>query len=286
MGLPLILIRLGGEHCAQPARDDDDACHSGDAPQPARSSNTVPPVNALANHEILEKHIREFWAYHGAEGEAVQKEVKQLRALLFRRQKHPVSQDIWIPGGSQPGEEQHVEAVVSEMFVLKQIKDVIELRETWLRQNSLPVNCQMRDGFEREDFLAWAKDQFHAQEFQQRRQREDFKDGGKAKVRRGKNSRWNRDLQRRLGTPALWYMVRVRRLLPERTMVSLRASGRWGTHYNGFLSFFLSLFIYCFLSRQVIVGCPQEEGPCGLEGLGGGFGGGLGGVHCILHWQI
>ena len=206
VGLPLT--------CVQPAPDDDDTCDTDDAPQPARSSNTVPtPVNSLTNHagDIVENHIREFWANRGEEGEAVQKEVKHLRTLLFRRQKHPVSQDIWIPGGSHPGEEQHVEAVVSEMFVLKQIKDVIELRETWLRQNDLPMTCQMRDMIERKDFLAWAKAQYHAQEFQQRRQQEDLKDGGKAKVRSGKNSRWSRDLQRRLGTPALWHMVRVTR---------------------------------------------------------------------------
>ena len=243
VGLPLT--------CVQPARDDDDACHTDDAPQLARPSNVVPksvndpketvhapvglpltcvqparddddachtddvptPVNSLTNHvgDIVENRIREFWANRGEEGEAVQKEVKHLRTLLFRRQKHPVSQDIWIPGGSHPGEKLHVEAVVSETFVLKQIKDVIELRETWLRQNNLPMTCQMRDMIERPKFLAWAKDQYHAQEFQQIRQQEDLKHGGKAKVRSGKNSRWSRDLQRRLGTPALWHMVRATR---------------------------------------------------------------------------
>ena len=63
--------------------------------------------------------------------------------------KHPVQEDLWIPCASQSGEEQHVEAVVSEVFVLNQIKEVIEFRETWLRQNSLPMNCQGRDRKER-----------------------------------------------------------------------------------------------------------------------------------------
>ena len=100
----------------------------------------------------------------------MQKEANHLRTLLFRKKKYPVTQDIWIPGASKPGEEQHVEAVVSEVFVLKQIKEVIEFRETWLRQNNLPMNCQMRDKIERKDFIQWAKEQFHAEDYQQRRQ--------------------------------------------------------------------------------------------------------------------
>ena len=39
----------------------------------------------------------------GAEGATVQKEVKHLRFLLFRKKKHPVTQDIWIPAAS-PGD--------------------------------------------------------------------------------------------------------------------------------------------------------------------------------------
>ena len=155
---------------------------------------------------MLEKQIREFWDAH-PEGDNVGKEMAHLRTLLFRKSKLPVPQDVWIPGASQPGEEQHVEAVVSGMYVLRQIKAVIELRATWLREKNLPMNCQMRDGFERKDFVKWAKDLYHAEPFQQRRQEEDLKSGVKGKVQKGKNSRWNRDLQRRLGSPALWYMV-------------------------------------------------------------------------------
>ena len=117
-----------------------------------------------------------------------------------------VEQDIWIPGATQPGEQQHVEAVASEVFVLKQIKDVIELRETWLRQNNLPLDCQM-DELERKDFLTWAKEQYHTSEDQKTRQRIDFDTGGKQKMRHGMKLRWNRELQRRLGTGPLWYMV-------------------------------------------------------------------------------
>ena len=91
--------------------------------------------------------------------------------------------------------------------MLRQLKKAIEIRETRLEENNLPMNFQMRDGLERQDFLQWAKDLFHAEDFQQTRQAEDLKEGGKQLVRNRMYSRWNRELQRRLGTGVLWYMV-------------------------------------------------------------------------------
>ena len=87
-----------------------------------------------------------------------------------KKKKHAVQEDIWIPGASQPGEQQHVEAVVSTVYVLKQIKDVIEFRETWLRQNNLPMDYEMRDKIEIPDFLKWAKGQYHSEDYQSREQ--------------------------------------------------------------------------------------------------------------------
>ena len=56
----------------------------------------------------------------------------------------------------------------------------------------------------------------------------------------------------------------MRGLLPEGTMVSLRASGGWGGRYNWFLSFF---FFLSFRTgdgmgyvRNLFVGCPREKG--------------------------
>ena len=65
----------------------------------------------------------------------------------------------------------------------------------------------MRDGegFERQQFLRWAKDEYHAQEHQQKLQREDRKN--EKDVKACKKSRWNRELQRRLGTHQFWLMV-------------------------------------------------------------------------------
>ena len=69
------------------------------------------------------------------------------------------------------------------------------------------MNCQMRDKLERKWFLDWSKEQYHAEEYQLKRQEADFEEGGTSVVRERKNRRWDRELQRRLGTPALWYMV-------------------------------------------------------------------------------
>ena len=189
-------VQMGGAESVPASANPQD----GDAPQLALAAIEHNAANDL------EKIIREFWQNRGAEGATVQKEVGHLRTLLFRKKKRPVEQDLWIPCASQPGVEQHVEAVVSEVFVLNQIKEAIEFRETWLQQNDLPMNCQMRDK-EKMGFLQWAKKQYHAGDFQQKRQQEDFDRGGNSKVKKGKNSRWSRELQRRLGTPALWYMV-------------------------------------------------------------------------------
>ena len=110
-----------------------------------------------------------------------------------------VAREIWIPGTFQ----RHVEAMVSPT----QLTHVMQQRETWLRQNSLPMDYQIRDNVERVAFIQWAQGQFHEEDDQKKRQLQDYNEGGSKKVRKGKRSRWNRELQRRLGSTALWYMV-------------------------------------------------------------------------------
>ena len=100
-----------------------------------------------------------------------------------------------------------MEAVVSRVFVLNQIKEVLQFRETWLEQQGLPMDFQMRDKLERWDFLQWAKELYRAEEHQQKLYREQLEKKGKKIAMKGQNSRWNRELQRRLGAPALWHMV-------------------------------------------------------------------------------
>jgi len=50
------------------------------------------------------------------------------------------------------------------------------------------MDCQIKYNLDRNDFLVWAKAQYHAREFQQERQREDYKVGGNQDVKSVKNS--------------------------------------------------------------------------------------------------
>ena len=167
-----------------------------DASQPIRTSA-----------QKLEQSIRQFWDQRGEEGQGVQQELNQLRHLLFRRKKFPVEEDVWCPGAAQRGEPQHIEAVVSEVYVLKQLQDVIHLRETWLRDNDFPLDFQMRDKLEMPKFLEWAKSLYHSTDFQVTKQKKDFAEKGNYYMTSRMRSRWNCELQRRCGTTQLWHMV-------------------------------------------------------------------------------
>ena len=82
-----------------------------------------------------------------------------------------------------------------------------------LAEQGLPLDTQMRDNLERKDFLQWAKDDYHASPLQQELQRKDrlepLRKGEKCsrKLLGRTHSRWSRELQRRLGSSALWLMV-------------------------------------------------------------------------------
>lgn len=216
-----------------PARSSGDApqlagCSAG--PQPSSKRNlpsdaeqpSVPKkarncmTHGVAKH--AERDVRDFWHQRGKEEETLQSkeessaekmrrpEETDMRSLFCKTKQTP-QEDIWTHGASQPAEEQTVEAAVSNVFALERLKEVVELRETWLQQQHLPTDFQMRDGLEKVKFLKWAKDKYHAEDYQQSCQQKDYDAGGNNKFRSGKNSRWNRELQRRLGTPVLWYLV-------------------------------------------------------------------------------
>jgi hypothetical protein len=164
-------------------------------------------ANALTHHvaESLLKELLEFW--ENRENKQGLNEIAHLRRILFGKTRHPVPADLWIPGASQPGEQQYVVAVVSQEHVLRQLRGVLDLRHTWLQQNGLPLNFQMRDKLERPEFIEWRRNQYEQEEYQQQRQQEDFNKGGNKKMRSGKRSRWSREQQRRCGSPAMWAII-------------------------------------------------------------------------------
>ena len=103
---------------------------------------------------------------------------------------YPVPRDLWYFGAAQPGDHPYVEAVVSEAFVLLQFRKALELREAWLRYYHLPLNFQMRDEMERVWFLDWAKREYHREDFQLLKQREDYNAGGPRFMKEHIYARW------------------------------------------------------------------------------------------------
>ena len=113
---------------------------------------------------------------------------KQLHSVLFKKVRVPYDADVWSQSASvsQPSADaaddpvDGIPMVVSEEFVACQVKNVIERREKWLRDNHLPLATVMDDP-QKDKFLAELKAEYHGDEDQRWRQERDFKNGGKKK---------------------------------------------------------------------------------------------------------
>ena len=173
------------------------------APDPVQSKRSLVECALKMQSITLANQIRQSFLDRGTSTN----ELKHIRSLLFLKMKYPVGKDLWLHSASQPGEEQHVNAVVSETFVLQQLQQTLQLRERWLRDNNLPLDFQMRNNIERPEFNKWAKDLWEQTFFQ--RQKRLWDDAYGKNVSKRNKSRWNRELQRRMGSHQVWYMVRV-----------------------------------------------------------------------------
>ena len=69
--------------------------------------------------DAIELDLKAYSDARGDGGAFFQGRVKQLRLLVLRQTKYPVDENLWIPGAAPPGEQQYVEAVVSETLVLR-----------------------------------------------------------------------------------------------------------------------------------------------------------------------
>ena len=67
--------------------------------------------------------LKRWWNDRG-DGDVIL-QAQHVRQALFKKVKHEVPEDLWIAGAAQPGVPQHVTAVVSEEFALKQLHDCI-----------------------------------------------------------------------------------------------------------------------------------------------------------------
>ena len=180
---------------SEPDLDDADDVD----PETTNDANRADPTT-----ESLVAQMRAFWERHRP---LTLTQVDRLRRILFAKVKIPVPQDVWIDGASEPGEQQHVNAVVSRNHVLRQLQRVMELRHEWLEQKGLPLTFQMRDGKERKEFIAYARGLYEQEEYQVQKQNEDWLKGGKARWKEGKGKRWTREKQRRCGTHQMWDII-------------------------------------------------------------------------------
>jgi hypothetical protein len=151
---------------------------------------------------VGDKHVSQTW--------------KHLHTFLFKKVSVPSANDLWWQA-SDPASE--TKMVVSTEFVALQVKQVIERREEFLRDNNLPLNTIMNDS-QKDAFLAEVKAEYHGSPDQLRRQKADEAAsvaGGKQSVAGGKKQRWSRECQRRGGTTQMFHL--------------LSFSGRWDASF-------------------------------------------------------
>jgi hypothetical protein len=94
--------------------------------------------------------------------------------------------------------------VVSAEFVAMQLKKLIDRREQFLLNNSLPMNTVMNDD-QKDAFLKEVKEEYHGSPGQLRRQQADR--WYKKPVGPGKKQRWSRECQRRGGTTQMFHVL-------------------------------------------------------------------------------
>jgi hypothetical protein len=173
-------------------------------------SPTDEPVVLISRADAVYQSIFEFWV-NRENSEEVFQEQDQLRRLMFPKKKHAVPEDYWIPGAAPEGETQFVEAVVSNEYVLQQLKEVVMKREAWLTKHNLPMDYFMRNGLglERGRFVKDCKLEYEAEPHQVYQQERDAQNPvyKKDRVRQGMHSRWGAEMQRRLGSKTLWELV-------------------------------------------------------------------------------
>ena len=156
--------------------------------------------------DTMAEQIKKFWQAHDPSG-SIFAEAKELARLIFRKRKRVVPQDLWITGAAESGEKQHDTAVVSEIHMLQQMKDTLELRHEYLKGAGRELNHVLKNEKERQEFLKFAKDRYHSDPEQKELQRRDVEDGGNKKMHAGKHSRWSMEMQRRCGDKTFWECV-------------------------------------------------------------------------------
>ena len=133
--------------------------------------------------------------------------VKHMAGIIFKKVTVPIPADYWRTGAADDSASsdalQPAASMVGSLeYTALKVKETIEVREKFLESKGLPLDTVMNNDLIQE-FLIEQKEAFKRLPYQQMMVEED-----KVKKKRsGFHSRWSRELQRRCGSAAFWYMV-------------------------------------------------------------------------------
>ena len=137
------------------------------------------PMNALTGRVMptSERIVQDMYTWYDArvDDEQLHAVFRHLQNTLFKNVTVQLPEDVWkhpdVGGASQPAARLEAHLVVSREYVARQVHMVVVWRETWLHDNSLPLNTVIR-GPLADRFLDDAKYEFHdsreQREFQKR----------------------------------------------------------------------------------------------------------------------
>ena len=154
----------------------------------------APKARNALTHGVAAAIVSEMKAWYAdrIEDDNVATTWKHLHSVLFKKVRVPYASDIWSKSASvsQPSASEGddpvdgLPMVVFEEFVALQVKNVIQRREQWLRDNHLPLTIVMDDP-QKDKFLAELKAEYHGSADQLRRQANDK--ANNKNVQAGKN---------------------------------------------------------------------------------------------------
>ena len=195
-----------------------------DAPQPGpqapTSATASPREKRCRRAKNLLDELRSWYDNREDTWEAgEEKAMDHLHRFLFRKVKHRLKEDKWWTPPLQwtrpdndPG---YQVMVVSKEYVAKQVREIIEKRETWLSEQGHELDTCM-NAEQRTAFLTYCKKEFHNRKDQKKLQERDREADALRRENHEKNlnllmnrkkSRWNLHCQRLGGTIQMWLLL-------------------------------------------------------------------------------
>ena len=195
-----------------------------DAPQPGpqapTSATASPREKRCRRAKNLLDELRSWYDNREDTWEAgEEKAMDHLHRFLFRKVKHRLKEDKWWTPALQwtrpdndPG---YQVMVVSKEYVAKQVREIIEKRETWLSEEGHELDTRM-NAEQRTAFLTYCKKEFHNRKDQKKLQERDREADALRRENHEKNlnllmnrkkSRWDLHCQRLGGTRQMWLLL-------------------------------------------------------------------------------